>query len=593
MAEKRGVITKAVDYVKNGFAYFSNREADNTPNVFPTGINAPNPNPDAVRQKQMTDIASPPGSGITSSAVTQISDHGIFKAYIPNFLYRPPYGMPRNEPVQEYKQLAKNAFVFSVIKTICDEATAVDWSVRVKEEYQEQYAVQATTTPDKDLMVDVDNKIKEVTKFFKNPNGNEESLEHILRAVITDILEADSGVIVKVFNIQGEFQQMFARDGTLFLKNPDIYGYLGDRADFVMPLPDGFTNVSMNWGEANPTQNELMKQYSLLYKDRAAYFQYGWTAGSMPVPFGKREVVYMMQMPRGDTIYGTSAMSRLYEVIWNLIYGVDAQLDLFTNNNVPKGVIQLLGAKREQIDQFRANFNAQFKFKDQFGNERRKFHVTPISTVPVEYTPFSISAKEMDFIAQQNWFTKVLWMCFGVTADEMGITDNSNRATAESQVDVAKRKAIKPILDVIEYHFNTQIMPEFFAKNGEIPSFSEIPLEFVFDNYDIKEDMKKHELLEKQINMGIKTVEMAAKEIGVNVEELEASRAKESEAKLASFTAQQEAISKFGPKEEETPQVEEKSLNPLAEIDSYIDNIGQDVIKAVEKMDERELEFQF
>lgn len=588
MPEKKNIITKAVDYVKNGFAYSSNREADNTPNVytFYSGINAPNPNPDAARQVAVTSIASPPGSGVTSSAISEINDHGIFKAYIPNYLYRPPFGMPRQEPVQEFKQLAKNAYVFSVIKTLCDEATANEWSIKVKEEY---------ASDGKDYSED----IKKITKFFKNPNGNYESLQHILRAVITDILEVDAGVIVKIFNVNGEFQQMFARDGSLFLKNPDIYGYIGDRADFVMPLPDGFTSVTMNWGEANPTQNELMKQYSLLYKDRAAYFQYGWTAGSMPVPFGKREIVYMMQMPRGDTIYGTSAMSRLYEVVFNLIYGTDSQLDMFISSNMPKGAIQLLGANTEQIQQFRANFEAQFRFTDDFGNKRKKFHSVPISSSPVTYTPFAISAKEMDFISQQGWFTKVLWMCFGVTAEEMGFTENSNRATSEAQIATFKRKAIRPLLDVIQYHFNQQIMPEFYAEQGkELPEFSEIPTEFVFDVYDIQEDMKKHELLEKEISMGVKTVEMAAKELGINVEELKASMAEKRLEKIEEFKQRKELELQYMPQDIQpdnpgSPQVEEKANNPLTEIENFIDNVGEDIIKAVEKMNERELEYQF
>ena len=335
-------------------------------------------------------------------------DSEIFKAYIPEFLYKPPFGMPRKDNPVQYKQLAKNPYVFSVIKTLCDEATTTGWEIRVKEDF-------------KDSGENYDEQIKTITRFLKNPNGNDESLQHILRQLITDLLETDSAVLVKVFNRGGEMKQIFARDGSLFLKNTDIYGYLGNRADFVLPVPDGFNGVAMDFGGTpTTTQQQIMKQYALLYKEQAAYFQYGWTAGSMPIPFGKREIIYMMQMPRGDNIYGTSPIGRLLEIILNLIYGADFNLDFYTNNNMPDGAIQLMGADNNQIKQFRENMENQFKFTDDLGNKRKRFYKHPITSTDVKFTPFTLNAKDMEVLAQQKWFTKILWMCFGVNADEMG-----------------------------------------------------------------------------------------------------------------------------------------------------------------------------
>ena len=118
----------------------------------------------------------------TDSIFGNRKDVDIFKAYIPNFLYKPPYGFPRNENLQQYKILARNPYIFSIIKTLCDEATSSKWEIKVKEEYQ-------------DTENDYKEKVKEVTKFFKNPNGNDESLQHILRQIVTDLLETDSGEI--------------------------------------------------------------------------------------------------------------------------------------------------------------------------------------------------------------------------------------------------------------------------------------------------------------------------------------------------------------------------------------------------------------
>lgn len=516
-------------------------------------------------------------------------DEGIFKAYIPNFLYKPPFGMPRRVNTIALKQLSANPYVFSVIKTLADEATYVDWKITVKEEFQEEGD-------------SYEDEIKDITKFFQNPNGNEESWNHLMRQLITDLCEVDSAVLVKVFNRAGEFKQLFARDGSLFLKNPDIYGYIGDRRDFVLPLPDGFTGVAMDvGGTPTVTQQQIMKQYSLLYKEDAAYFQYGWTAGSLPVPFGKREIVYMMQNPRSDSIYGRSPVQVLQETIMNLIYGIDFNLDFYTNNNMPEGAIQLLGANREQIKQFRDNWNNDFRFTDDLGNKRKKFFKTPLSSTEVKFTPFQLSAKEMEVIAQQQWFTKVLWMAFGVNADEMGFTETSNRSVGEEQIKTFKRKAIGPLLKVIAYHVNTQLMPEFFSEGIEIPDYGDVPLQFEFDTYDVDEDKKKHDLLEQEIRMGIKTPMMVAKELSINVEDLE-KEILEKEAKevekfdklLASRQGpQQNTEDEFPPEnnnpKKKNPKPDEKAVDPLSVIDRHIDNIETDVISAVEAVNEREL----
>jgi len=497
-------------------------------------------------------------------------DVDIFKAYIPNFLYKPPFGMPRKVNTLQLKKLAKNPYIFSIIKTLCDEATTTKWDIKVKDEYQ-------------DDGIDYSEDIKRIKKFFRHPNGNNESIEHILRQVITDLLETDSGVIVKVFNEVGELKQIFSRDGSLFLKNPDIYGYLGNRADFVMPLPDGFTGVSMDLG-GTPTesQQQIMKQYSLLYKEQAAYFQYGWTAGSMPIPFGKREVIYMMQMPRGDSIYGTSPVEILYDIILNLIYGSQYNLDFYTNNNMPDGVISLMGAQREHIAQFRENMENQFKYIDDFGNKRKKFYKMPITSTDVKFTPFSITSKDMEVLGQQKWFTKILWMSFGVNADEMGFTEDSNKSTGESQIKNSKRKAIKPLLNVIEYNFNSQLLPEFFNNADS----DEIPLEFVFDDYDISEDMKRQDLLEQQIRMGVKTPMMAAKELQINTDELEAELQKKKDEEAAIMQKQNESV--IDNNNQNAP--EEKSINnPLKDIENYIDKIGDDISKAVGEISDAEL----
>ena len=540
-------------------------------------------------------------------------DQGIMKAYIPNFLYKPPYGWPREVNTPYLRQLARNTYVFSVIKTLADEATCIPWEIVTKDE-------------DNEGTEDLEPVKKQIASFLRNPNGNEESFESLMRKLITDILEVDSGVLVKVFDGDKNLKGMFCRPGDLFLKNPDIYGYMGNRNDFVMPLPDNFTGANINFD--NPTQQsvqqqQLLNQYNNLFRNQAAYYQYGWTAGNMPVPFGNREIIYMMQNPRSDTIYGRSPLEILGEIVQTLVYGSQYNLDFYTNNNMPDGVIQLLGAEQEQIEQFRANYENQFRYTDNLGSKRKKFYNAPISNTEVSFTPFQLQPKDMEVLGQQEWFTKVLWMCFGVTAEEMGFTENSNKATSESQTKLAKRKALKPLLKVIEYHFNSQLIPEFFTENDadkSLPLQEDVPVLFKFIDYNADEDKQKHDILEQELRMGVKTPIMVAKELDVDLDELKEELAEKEEKEMAMFEKQQNNFNNnnfadteeapedknpkkkdnknkdsFPKKKEEKALTDAEKVNKVADkqsnviqnqLDKHIDEMGDALLDLVDKLPE-------
>jgi phage portal protein BeeE len=429
------------------------------------------------------------GAGIANPLIRPHDD--IFKAYIPNFLYKPPFGYPLNKNVVQLKEMAKNAYIFSVIRTLKEEASATKWEIRIKKEFAEEFSVDNFKEP-----------IKTVSDFFYNPNGNEESFTDIVGQWITDLCEVDAAVGVKVFNQGGKFSQLFARDGGAFLRNPDIYGYLGNRNDFVMP--NEYVGATIN--------PDSIKQYNMAYGDQAAYYQYGWTGNALPVPFGKREIVYIMMHPRGDSMYGRSPLEILYDTLLTLIYGQQYNLDFYLNGNTPDGLILLEGADQQVAEAFQERLKNKYTVFDGLQNQRRVGHVYPVYGGPkADFIPFSLSARDMEIIEQQKWFIKLVWMAFGVTPDEMGETQDSNRSSGQTQSAVHKRKALRPLLMKIQYAINTQIMPE-LDPSGK--------LEFAWEDYDLDDDIKKHSLYKLQVDMGIKSPEMVAEEEGINIAKL-------------------------------------------------------------------------
>ena len=536
---------------------------------------------DIFRNK--TEVKAKANAHVTTAIVK--GDDDIFKAYIPDFLYKPPYGYPRKENLPFLRKLAISPYVFSIIKTLCDEISSLDWEICSKE--------------DVEMTPELEEKIKEIKQFFYNPNKNDQSFENVLRAVIRDILEIDAGVIVKVFDKKGKFSQMFARDGMTFLKNPNIFGYLGDREEFVMPIPSSMQSQLTDSGTTTykllpaETSGAVKNYYDQQYAKKAAYFQYGWTAGSMPVPFGRREIIYLMQNPRSDSPYGRSPVEVLADTIMNLMYGQQYSLDFYINGNLPEGLVSIEGVSPEELEAAKERWQDKFQIKDALGNTRRIGSKFPFTTGKASFVPFKFSTKDMEIIEQQKWYTKIVWMAFGVTPDEMGVTEESNRAVAFEQSKVFKRKALRPLTNLLAYHFTTQLIPEFFVDKFKTweEAQDNSPLVFKFKHYDIEEDIKKHQIYQMQIAMGLKTPEMVAEEMDINVDDLLKWKEEHQKKQEEIFQNKQpeekpkkkeEAEDKI-PEERQSPEKTEKNIEKKAEkevaqqIIDYLGDIGKEL----------------
>jgi len=394
----------------------------------------------------------------------QSSDRGIIKRYIPYFIYKPPFGYPRTDiDYINVRKLAATPYFWSVENTLLDEISAIDWDIVPNKNIKEEKVI---------------GKIKKIKDFLYNPNDNDESLRSIIRAVARDVIELDAGVMNKVYNKKDELTQLYTIDGATILKNPDIHGYMGNKLDYVKP----------EYVRMTPIETEYY--YNAVLKNDAAYFQYTWTGGMYPVPFGKKEIVYIMKNDRSDSIYGYSPVMVLYDILLTLLYSSKVNLDMYIHNNLPLGIVSILNANAEQIKGLREKLDTTILETDAFQNTRTKFFKPPIVNTEIDYIPFNIDPQKMQMLEQQKWYQQLVWALLGVTPTEMGYIDDANRSNSVEQSKVFKRKALKPILKLLEYHINTQIVWELDTDREVI---------FEFDNYDIDEDYKKQELYEKKI----------------------------------------------------------------------------------------------
>jgi len=406
---------------------------------------------------------------IPVAMISEESRGELNKALEPKFLFKPPFGYPRNVNLFEVRRLAASPYVEMVISTIIDEVVSVEWNIIVNEKFDAE-----------SKQTEVDH----VTKFFENPNTNKESFEKLLRKVIRDILEVDSGVIIKQFNMKEEMVGIVAKDGATFTKNPDIFGMFTDREELLIDAEIIRSHKeTFNIGAGSLTYTEARNQ--------AAYFQYGWVTGIKPIPFGKREVVWMERYPRTDSFYGRSQIEVLADTIQMLIYGVEDNLKYFNDNNIPKGVLGLEDSDADSVKAFQEMWEEKNRERDIVGNWRRKPYQIPVTNKKPTFTRIQFSNVELELLAQQKWFSKMVWACFGVTATELGYTEDAKgMANQIVQSQVFRKRSINPMLRLLEFHINKEIISEFEYEGIEIK----------FNMFDVEEERKKADLYEVQLN---------------------------------------------------------------------------------------------
>ena len=428
-------------------------------------------------------------SVLAFSTLDETTRDGINKAYIPKFLYKPPFGYPRNVNIGYIRYLATTPYAEMCISTVIDELASIKWNI-VPEKGFEDLAK--------------DEEIDHIRSLFMNPNTNpEDTFEDVfVRMPVRDLLEVNAGILNKIFNLKGELVAIVPRDGGSFTKNPDLHGMMTDRDDII--LPDHILRPD------EPLMNPYKDITTLHVRERAAYFQYGWMTSPLPVPFGKREIIWIDKMRRTDDHYGYSPVQILAKSLQVLIYCIESDLDYFNDNNVPKGIIGIDQGDAPEIEAFKAQWKESQMKKDEFGNLTKAIHKVPIMNAVPRFERIEFTAQEMQLIEKQKWWTKMVWAMFGVTPTELGYTeDASGQANEIVQSKIFKKKAIYPILRRLENKYTSNIISEFeyFApKKVGKKTVMVNKYKFKFDVFDIDEEKNLYNLYDTQVKSGIRTI---------------------------------------------------------------------------------------
>lgn len=380
------------------------------------------------------DNAIPKYAEVVRNSPVETDKHALMSTWF----YAPQLGQPRGgTPVSVMRQFAQTPQVAMCIKTIIDEIGGIPYSIVPKKGFEDSFNEQTK---------------EDIEEFLRYPNRNGESFNTIVKALLKDILEIDAGVIVKTFGNYGKektysFTSYIAKDGeyptvdiiakalTTRAKLSEIY--CRDAGTFVI----------------NPNE------YGILPEDKPAYFQYSWLNHSAkPLPFFKREIVYFNSTPRSNSPYGWSPIESIFMVLESLNNAVRFNKKSFEENAIPDGALSVIGADKDALQRFIHQWKNDVKGKP---------HKLVIFNEDMKFTSFHNSNKDMEWLEGQKYYQRLVWAMYGVTPDELGFTETSNRSVGESQSRVFVRRAIKPFLQLLETKITEDIIAEFYDEEIE------------------------------------------------------------------------------------------------------------------------------
>lgn len=383
------------------------------------------------------------------------------KAVLTEWFWQPIRGQPRRVDTNELRSFAQTFWVNSCVNTIIDEVTTIDWEVIAKDDADHlQY----------------EDEIERVREFLAHPNKDGESFQDVLRALIKDVLELDAGVLVKVFDVGSyDFDQLEPRSGAPLLKDR------GQRRMTELYARDGASFLADT------------DKFGYVY----GFWQYSYQIPAHPMWFSKPEICYVKKYNRSMSPYGYSPVQSILDIVKSLHYSTQYNKRFFEETPMPSGVISAINSNEQDIRNLAAQWNTDFKAQP---------HKLLFANNEIKWQPFTISNRELEFLETQNWYYKMVVSAFGLTPTELGMTDDANRATAATQAEVTRRRAVRPILMLLENAINTDIIPE----------LTQAPLEFSFVVDDPVEKSQRLANWKMELDMGIKTVNDIRAEMGLN-----------------------------------------------------------------------------
>lgn len=253
-----------------------------------------------------------------------------------------------------------------------------------------------------------------MAEWFAEPDHNRHSLPSWLAAAERDLIELDALGVYHRRDASGRLYGLDLVAGDTIAPLIDVQGRVPDA-----PAP----------------------AYTQVLKGLVASL---WT---------RDELDYLVEHPRTDSPYGLSRVERVVMAVNRALRKEHYDLQRFTEGSMPLGTMEtidpkLLGMDADKFQKLERQWNTMLA-----GNVAARMRVRFIPP-GWSYKPQATEDITTEF---DRWLLNLTCASFGLTMDEMGFTETSNRSVGDSQERVVKRNSTRPRAEYWARYFDRVI----------------------------------------------------------------------------------------------------------------------------------------
>lgn len=281
---------------------------------------------------------------------------------------------------------------------------------------------------------------KRINDLLDNPNPAVDGFRGLIEPVVEDVLTLDAGSIELVRTLRGDLVELWPVDG-------------------------GEVRVNALW-DGNPAEPR--------------YHWYPTGVSQQMASWLNNDFIYMISRPRSYSPVGLSNLETLKLTIEAELYGHEYNRRQ-VEGAAPDGVMNLgEGVTRDQVREFQAFFESEVAGKGAVGFIG--------GSKGADWIPFRQNNREMQFLEWQIYLVRKIAVVFGLSPQDLGVTFDVNRSTAEIHLQISEDRGLRPLMSLIQDYLTSEVVwdPAFGGRENN--------LAFRFTALNLKETTQKAEI---------------------------------------------------------------------------------------------------
>lgn len=398
-------------------------------------------------------------------------------------------GEPRHSDLFAVRLLGRTGYVELLKDVIKDQVASTDFHVKpVIPEGEDREASQREQ-----------DAADAMTEFFKgNFNSDNQSFDHLLKAILNDVLDFNTGAIELVSDDDGFLEELIVRDGLTFTKNLLDVGKL--------PEPDSGDPAYYQFSLSSQAQQFFRSdRQGIDIRDVTAELSsmgFSRIFSRETREFSRDQIAWFELDNRTGAPYGRGKTQKIKKQAENLINGDIHRSKFWQENEFHKGFLNVPETMpQDQVSELKERFN---------GSAGDEHELPIIGAEDADYVSIDPNPEEMQFLESHKFFTKLAASIYGLNANEIGFTEDSSRNVSEQQQKNVWNRTTQPTLEMIERVFTNQVLP--FMREYNSVDDTEFRFEFKPQN-DFLEQIE-NDMIAQEEELGTLTLNEARERKG-------------------------------------------------------------------------------